>query len=572
MSVELLQVTIVAVIVIVVVNSVASRLGVAGPLLLVLVGVGISVLPMVPPILVQPQLILVGVLPPLLYSAAVSAPAIELRRDFGAISGMAVMLVVISSLVLGCFFSWAIPSLGFPLAVALGAILSPTDAVATSIVRKLGVPRRVVALLEGESLLNDATALVLLRTAIAATAASFSIWSTLGSFAWAVLSASVIGVIIGYLTLRARAWIDNSVANTAMGFTVPYLAYLPTEAVGGSGLVAAVAAGVVVGQGAIRWLTPEQRISDKLNWRTIEFVFEGAVFLIMGLELYGILESNRSSDGGVWRGMWIAAVALIILISVRAAYVAPLIRFHTWRVKKNARTRLSVHEDTREPARYERATRAMKRATRISPRGDAEQRAGKTRADIDYFEASPLTWKPTVIIVWAGMRGVVTLAAAQTLPRDTPERDLLVLVAFLVAAGSLLVQGLTLPALTRWLGLRDPGGDGLPREEIRELGKALRDEAATALGHGQIRRPDRTPLPADILSELAPATIDPLALTVGDPDPRSSEVRLAILVFMRQRLHQISKTGQYSTTAIRYVLDELDASELSVRLRLGNET
>src|SRR5699024_8992168 len=135
----------------------------------------------------------------------------------------------------------------------------------------------VVTLLEGESLLNDATALVLLRTAIVAIAGGFSIGAAVGTFVWGVALALAIGAVVGYLTLRLRAWVANSAANTAISFTVPFLAYLPTEHFGGSGLVAAVVAGIVTGQGAARWLSPEQRMSDTLNWRTIELVLEGGV-------------------------------------------------------------------------------------------------------------------------------------------------------------------------------------------------------------------------------------------------------------------------------------------------------
>src|SRR5690606_7397022 len=285
-----------------------------GPLILVAIGLGVSMIPAVSAISIPPELILVGVLPPLLYSAAVSAPAIEFRRDLAAISGLSVVLVIFSSLVLGLLFLWLIPEIGFPLAVALGAILSPTDAVATSVVRKLGVPRRVVTVLEGESLLNDATALVLLRTALVAVAAGFSFLSTVGSLLWAVFAALLVGAVVGLIALRLRAWMSSATANTALGLTIPYLAYLPAEALGGSGLVAAVVAGIVCGQGALRWLTPEQRISDKFNWRTIEFLLEGAIFLIMGLELYGIVENNFAADHGLLRGAAIAALAFIVLI------------------------------------------------------------------------------------------------------------------------------------------------------------------------------------------------------------------------------------------------------------------
>lgn len=552
MSVELLIVVIAGVFVVVFANSLSKRTGVAGPLILLAVGVAVSFIPAVSAVSISPALVLTGVLPPLLFSAAVSAPAIEFRRDLSAISGLSVLLVIISSLVLGCFFFWVIPEIGFPLAVALGAILSPTDAVATSIVRKLGVPRRVVTVLEGESLLNDATALVLLRTAIVAAASGFSLLTTLGSFAWAVISALVIGTLAGLVALRLRGWTTSATANTALGLTVPYLAFLPTEAVGGSGLVAAVAAGVVCGQGAVRWLTPEQRISDKLNWRTIEFLLEGAVFLVMGLELYGIVQNNLAADEGLLRGVWIAALAFVILIVVRAAYVIPMLRAHSARVKRSVQHQLDAVSTTAERKR--------------SPK-----RIGRMHADIDYFDASPLTWKHNTIIIWAGMRGAVTLAAAQTLPDDAPARDLLVFIAFLVAAGSLLLQGLTLPALARLLRLRSAGGSALPRREIRAIDGQLWHAAEAAIDGRSLLRGDRTEFSHELYSLPRSRFVTPLDPRDGYGAPDALEFELAVVGVMRARLHELGRSGRHSTTALRYVLDELDAYEISVKLHLESE-
>ena len=255
---------ILAVVLIAVTTSVAPKLNIAGPLILVLVGIGVGLLPFVPAIEVEPEIILVGVLPPLLYSAAVALPAVEFRRDFGPIAGLSVLLVVLSSAALAVFFLATIPGLSPYLAIGLGAILSPTDAVATSIVRRLGISRRVVTMLEGESLLNDATALVLLRTMVAAAAVGVAGTASedgvelgfIPAFLWGVLVAVVIGAIVGYVNLRVRALFSHSAANTAIGFVVPFVAFLPTERLGGSGLVAAVVAGIVTGQGAARWFTP----------------------------------------------------------------------------------------------------------------------------------------------------------------------------------------------------------------------------------------------------------------------------------------------------------------------------
>ena len=177
------------------------RLGLAAPLLLVLVGVGLSLIPATHGVEVDPEIILQGILPLLLYAAAVSMPTMSFRRDFGAISGLSVVLVIITSLLLGLLFQWLIPDLGFAWGVALGAIVSPTDAVATSIIKGGPVPRRVVVLLEGEGLLNDATALVMLRTAIVASAAGFSFWGVVGSLAYSVALAALVGSVVGVANL-----------------------------------------------------------------------------------------------------------------------------------------------------------------------------------------------------------------------------------------------------------------------------------------------------------------------------------------------------------------------------------
>ncbi|WP_235559514.1 cation:proton antiporter domain-containing protein, partial [Microbacterium sp. Leaf351] len=181
------------VIVVAVVTAFGRRHNVAGPIILVAIGLLCSLLPFIPDLpRVDPEWILVGVLPPLLYSSAVALPAIEFRRDIRPIAGLSVLLVVLSSVALGVVFTWVIPGLSLPLGIALGAILSPTDAVATSVVKRLGIAPRVTTILAGESLLNDATALVILRTAIAAIAGGFSLGEAMISFVWAVLGAVIV--------------------------------------------------------------------------------------------------------------------------------------------------------------------------------------------------------------------------------------------------------------------------------------------------------------------------------------------------------------------------------------------
>lgn len=569
------------VVVVALATVIGPRFNVAGPLVLLAVGAGVSLLPFVEPFSVNPEVILVGVLPPLLYSAAVQLPAIEFRRDFAPIAGLSVLLVVFSSLVLGLFFWAVIPGLGLALAIALGAILSPTDAVATSIAKRLGISPRVVTMLEGESLLNDATALVLLRTAVAAVASGFAFGDALADFAWAVAIALVFGAVVGWANLRVRERVSNSAANTALSFTIPFLAYLPTEHLGGSGLVAAVVAGIVTGQGAARRFTPEQRISDRLNWRTVELILEGGVFLVFGLELKDIVVANLREHEGLWHGTWLALSALGIVLLVRALYVTGLIAVQARRSRRHVR-----HQDRIEGAqqRLDRFEEAYREAPEQFGEGRAdpartERRIGwmrarisRTMADLDYYRDSPLTARHGTVIVWAGMRGVVTLAAAQTLPVDTPQRPLLIFVAFLVALFSLVLQGLTLSPVVRGVGLSGDGGEGPTRDEQRALSSELRDAAISAVQSGSLARRDGEPFPADLVERAGARLVQP----PDDDDDANArvrdllELRLASIEAMRKRLGELSRDGRFSTAALRHALAELDADQLSLELRIDD--
>ncbi len=583
---ELLPHLIVGVVVIAASTVLARRLSVAGPLVLVAIGLVASLF--LPPFSVDPEFILAGVLPPLLFAAAVRLPAVEFRRDARPIAGLAVLLVVASSLVLGAFFSWMIPELDFALAVALGAILSPTDAVATSIVKKLGISPRVVTMLEGESLLNDATALVLLRSAVAAVAAGFSFWGTVGTFALGVVVAIVIGVAIGLLALRVRRWLANSAASTAIGFVVPFAAYVPTEHFGGSGLVAAVVAGITVGQGAVRWFTAEERISDQLNWRTIEFLLEGAVFLIMGLELRDLVTANIEEHNGVGVALGLAVAALGIVLVVRAAYVAGLVALQGRRTRSDARRerleaindRLDAFDASAVPARAQRMRRGWRRRTAehlaqnpaaVERRVEGmRDRIRRSLRDLDYYQSSPLGWKHGTIIVWAGMRGVVTLAAAQTLPQETPQRELLILTAFFVALISLLLQGLTLPALIRLLRVPPAASAGDAGGELSRLRDELRDAALARLQKPGLAGTDGKPFDPELLAGVGARMTEPPRDDAELMASSMRDLRLVLIDAMRQRLADLSREGTYASETLRHALAELDADQMSLEIRSGD--
>lgn len=518
-------------------NAVAPRLRVAGPLLLVVIGVAVSLQPWVHigRVEVEPEVILGGVLPLLLFAAAVSMPAVSFRRNFGTIAGLSVTLVVITSLVLGALFAAVLPGLGFAAGVAVGAVLSPTDAVATSIVKRLGVAPRVVAVLDGEAMLNDASALVLLRTALAAVAAGgSSVGAALGGFALSVVIATAIGVAVGLATLYVRRRIHEATVNTLLSFTVPLIAFLPAEHAGASGLVAVVAAGLVIGQGAPRHLAPTHRANERLNWHTVEMVLEGGLFLLMGLQFVGLLDEARASLG---LALGLAAAALGVALAMRAAYVVPML----WSVRKQ-RVRYEAARGRLEAMRDERA-----------PGGQA-QRARRVLADADYSATSPLGLREAVLLVWAGMRGAITLAAAQTLPPELPHRALLVLVAFIVATGSLLLQGGSLAWVVRHLRLPPPDAAAAARE--REALDAELDRASLAVLDD----------PAT-LETYDPALVDGVRRRIsGARDAerlaRAGELLDRIFDAQRARILDARRDGAYSTEVLGDALRRVDAMQI----------
>lgn len=564
------------VVVIALASAIAPRLRIPPAILLVIVGITVSFLPMVPLIQVDPEIILVGILPPLLYSAAVSLPAIEFRRDLGAVAGLAVFLVVITSVALGLLFNALMPALGLYLAIALGAILSPTDAVATGIVKRLGISRRVTTLLEGESLLNDATALVLLTTMVSAFTSGREPGSIVTTFLWGVFLAAVVGGIIGWITLRVRAWVGVPAANTAIGFVAPFAAYLPTEHFGGSGLVAAVVAGIVTGQGAARWFTPEQRLSDKANWKTIELVLEGAVFLIMGLELEDVIEHTDRGDAGLLKAAALALLALGVVLLVRAAWVAALLWAQGLRARAadrrgfaEIRGRLAASGDAFEAVLKDRATRTGRPAPDGRRLSAMRNRFSRMIADMDYYQSSPLGWKHGSVIVWAGMRGVVTLAAAQTLPRDAPERPTVVFIAFVVAAVSLFAQSVTLPMLVRWLRIDDSASERHNHAETDRIRDELRTAASAAIATQTLARPGGEPFDPDLLRKVAARFSEPPPEEDGTETERELlEMRLAVIEVQRSRLLELSSGGVYSSSTLRRALEGLDADQLSIQVRI----
>jgi len=519
----------------------ARRFGLSSPLILVLVGLIACQIPGVPELELDPDLVLFVVLPPLLYSAALDSSYLALRSNLRPIGFLAVGLPLATTAAVGFVAYLIVPEFSIAAALVLGAIVAPPDAVSASAIgRKLGLPRRIMTLLGGESLLNDATALVLLRTAIAGAAASVSLWSVLGKFAFAVVVAAVIGVVVGKVNLMVRARVTDSTVNTVISFTVPFLAAIPAEELGASGLVAAVVAGLVTGYDAPRKLSPRHRLSDSQNWRTVELVLEGAIFLVMGLELSSIVDDVRVDHEGISTAVFVAAGALFLTILVRALYVAPLLRALQARAnfRERMKPRLSdIANRLDNPEDYppdER--RSRRRAPSANQMERFKVRVRRTVADIDYYLAAPLGWREGTIVIWAGMRGAVTLAAAQTLPEDTPSRSLLILVAFLVAAGSLILQGGTLKRVVVATG---PASQDLTESELDEHRRLL-----------------------DLLEDAAASVVP--------PESRSKKrIRLDVIDAQRQALLDARDDGVFDARMLGSALAALDADQISLELKGG---
>jgi NhaP-type Na+/H+ or K+/H+ antiporter len=550
---EFLVLIVTALLVIAAATVVGPRLGIASPLVLVAIGVAASFLPVFAEIEIEPEWILAGILPPLLYSSAVSMPSMNFRREFGAIGGLSVVLVVASSLLLGVFFTLVIPGLGFAWGVALGAIVSPTDAVATSIIKQMPVSKRVVAMLEGESLLNDATALVLLRTAIVATAASFSFWGTVGTFAYSVVVAVVLGVVVGAVNLAVRRRATDPTVNTIISFTAPFVAAVPAELLGASGLVAAVAAGLVTGIRAPRELSAQNRLSDSQNWRTIELVLEGAVFLTMGVQIRTILVNVEEDHAGIWTAVVIAVGALLLTIVIRAAYIAPLLAFLASRARhaEKLQNRLQGMQEKMGTTAGKEATlkEFQSRPGRNPSERDLDRfsvRITRGLADIDYFLREPLGWRDGTVVVWAGMRGAVTVAAAQTLPVETPFRSTLVLVAFAVAVLSLLLQGGTIGPLLRLITpkIDQAAVDAEANAERGRLFELMRESSNTI------------PEPPPIEGDPAPEHFD-----------AAKQYRLDVLAVQRTALLDARDNGLFDADVLENALANLDASQIAIEMR-----
>ena len=504
---------------VVAVSSLASRLGISAPLVLTVFGAVVSYVSFVPDYELTPELVLIGLLPPLLYSAAIRTSLVDFHEHKRAIMLLSVGLVIFTAFGIGLLM-WAVLPISFAAALALGAVVAPPDAVAaTTIARRVGLPRRVVNILEGESLVNDATAIVILRTSIAAIAGSVSVWEIGGGFVLSVLGGVAIGFVIALIVGVLRKRIHDDMTDVAVSLLTPWVAYLLAEEVhipgmegNPSGVLAVVVAGLILGHKSPIIQSASSRMIERTNWATISFVLENAVFLLIGMQVHSILDALDKSDLSSGLIMGAAVLALIGVIILRIVWVIP--------------------------ATY---------LPRLIP-GVAKN--------------EPLPpWQSVAIVSWAGMRGVVTLAAVFLLPDNTPHREVLVAIALFVTAGTLLIQGLTLPILVRWLKVQGPD-----RHED-DLQEAEVSQAVSNAGLAYLDEQPDDAINPEVRQRLHERSIDRTNAVwerlggAETPSAQYSRTRAGMLAREREEVLRIRGFGTVDQTVLRRVLHALDVEE-----------
>src|SRR5687767_141067 len=381
--------------------------------------------PGLPEVVLDPDLVLVIFLPPLLYSAAFFASLRDLRYDVRSISLLAVGLVIATACAVAVVAHALIDGLPWAAAFALGAIVAPTDPLAAiEIGRRLGLPRRIATILEGESLINDGTALVIYRVAVGAVGGGFSLAEAGFEFVLGALGGVAIGLAVGWVIAEIRKRLDDPPVEVTISILSGYAAYVPAERVGASGVLAAVTIGIYVGWRAPEISSARQRVAGYSMWTILTFLLNALLFVLIGLQLPLILEGLEDEPFGELIGI-AAAVAAVVIVS-RIVWVHVI----TFLIRTLDR-----------------------RQSQIARRG---------------------TWQGRMVVGWAGLRGAVSLAAALALPADFPARDQVLFITFVVIFVTLVLQGLTLPAVIRWAGLEDDGAEA--REEL--LARRRATEAA----------------------------------------------------------------------------------------------
>ncbi|MEF2976148.1 cation:proton antiporter [Subtercola sp. YIM 133946] len=635
-STELVTLVVIGVVLVIgVVSFFASRIGVAAPLALTVVGVGVGAIPGLPHFEVEPSVVLTVILPPLLYAAARQVPLVDFRRNLRVIGFLAIVLVVVSAVLVGVLVHLLWLTVPLALAIALGAVVAPPDAVAaTSLGKRLGLPPRIVTILEGEGLVNDATALVLLSTMLAIVTTTVETpngWMIALTFLWAVVGAVLIGVILGAVAVALRRRITDPVLDAAISLVVPFVAYLGGEFAHASGVVAVVVAGILVGNRGAYRIRATFRLAEAGTWRIVTLLVENAVFLFMGFQLWPIV-SAVASGNELLGTLMVAGLVILLLVAVRFAAMPPLL----WTIRRRYRKRAARADETKgrfddvteedfqrraanfrqlgikqsplkslargvranfgivtkkdkaardrivaqlaeleknpppEPVELDPTVRARFSATFQNFRKRLDQQNNDLTAERD----QALGWRDGVILGLSGMRGVVTVAAVQTIPDGQPMRESLVLIAFAVAIITLVVQGLLLPPVVRRLR---PVGDapGNERTEVYELRRLMKDAGDSAVT-AAVTEAEATGAPVQdgVLDEVnaqGQIWVGRLEIWANadltDPDNKVAQfqrLRRVQLVAERETLRDAYERGSFSSETIEVLRSALDSEEISL--------
>ncbi len=508
------ELVLVLVVVVGAVVSVARRIHAPWPVLLVLAGLAMTLVPAFSHVAIEPELVLTIFLPPLLFGAAWETPVQDLKHYRRPIALLSVGLVLFTTAAVAVVGVNIIPGIPLAAAFALGAIVAPPDAIsAIAILRPLAAPRRLLTILEGESLLNDATALTAYAVSVAAVTSVFVLSSAIADFVWVLGVGLAVGLAVGVVCGWIWQRLFDPPVEISLSLVIPYIAYLPAEQLHGSGVIAAVTAGLYLGYRQSRILRSDARVLGTSVWEFVTYILNGFAFLIIGLELPGLWQAVRGNptDELLFQA---AAVSLTVIIA-RFVWVFP---------------------GTYLP--------------RILP-------------SIGKVEPHPPV-RNVVIVAWAGMRGAVSLAAALALPADFPQRDLLVFLAFCVILVTLVGQGLTLGPLIKLLKVVP--GDEMQREE--DIARRTAIEAALAeLDRARSTWPDHGPL-IDRLAETFEHRAEHIGAN-GDEVTEAEQERLehrailgGVLNAERRSVIEMRERGMIADQVLRKIERELDLEEL----------
>jgi CPA1 family monovalent cation:H+ antiporter len=482
---------------------VARKLTIPYPILFVLGGLLLGLVPKLPKVRLDPELVFLFFLPPLLFPAALFTSWRDFRTNLRPISLLAIGLVLFTTVAVAYL---AYYFMGLPLAAGfvLGAIISPPDAIAaTAIADRLNLPRRIVTILEGESLVNDATALVAYRFAVlAVVTGSFSLARASGQFFLVGIGGILIGLALGWLAEQFHKRVDDAPIEITVSLLTPFVAYLSAERLGVSGVLAVVTAGLYLGWRLPELLTFKTRLQGGPVWEMVEFLLNGFVFILIGLQLPEVLIALSKGTVPIPRLIWYALFISVAVIVIRILWVFPATYLPRLIFKKLCR------RDPNPP------------------------------------------WQHVTIVAWTGMRGVVSLAAALALPftlRDGspfPGRDLILFLTFVVIVATLVLQGLSLPLLIRWLGVKDDGS--MEKEERKARLKANRDALARL---NEIS--EKNPAKVDALQRLRVEYEDHI-LQVEGAESKSAGTPLRLFSSEYERLsHEALQTERHTIIELR---------------------